>query len=218
MRPCLSALEPFDQRNKQWALAHPQNIHYIVSTTATAYMEWQARYSYYWFKKTQPLTSFYTRLLAAEEMDHLGGEIPTYLTQHFNMTEDNYSAYNKPSSIVQWLEAGNPKNADIVAVMDVDIIMLEDLSHFAVGVQEGSPLSQNGFMWFTNTNSSFDKLAEEFCDHCETVDSLAVPIYIHKNDLRKIAPRWLSNTRKIRDVTKHGLNVKKKKSGSFFFF
>lgn len=68
-------------------------------------------------------------------------------------------------------------------------------------------MSQTGFMWFPNDNSSFDKLAAEFCNDCKVIDSLAVPTFIHKNDLREMAQRWLDKTKEIRKVTRKGLKV-----------
>lgn len=63
--------------------------------TSACILSFCSFFSYYWFRKTQPETSNYTRLLAADKPDHLMDEIPTFLTKHWNISEDNYVAYNK---------------------------------------------------------------------------------------------------------------------------
>jgi len=35
-------------------------------------------------------------------------------------------------------------------------------------------------------------MSQMFCHMCDFVDAIAVPIFVHKNDLRRIAPLWVA--------------------------
>jgi hypothetical protein len=54
--------------------------------------------------------------------------------------------YNKITSIMQWIEAKHdqlPADA-IVCIIDVDVVLLEDISFLAVGVGKGKPRGAKG--------------------------------------------------------------------------
>lgn len=67
-------------------------------------------------------------------------KIPTFvapLPEEF--ATDRYLPYNKIVAVKSWIEAEH-KNLppdQIVAIMDVDIVLLEDLSYLAVDVKKG---------------------------------------------------------------------------------
>lgn len=53
-----------------------------------------------------------------------------------------YVPYNKITSVMQWIMAKHaelPKD-QIVVIIDVDVVLLEDISYFAVNVKKGFPL------------------------------------------------------------------------------
>ena len=40
------------------------------------------------------------------------------------------------------------------------------------------------------TTNRYAALADMFCNSCDFADAIAVPIFIHKNDLKRLAPLW----------------------------
>lgn len=133
-----------------------------------------------------------------------------------------YCRYNKIVSVLEWIKAehANLPPDQIVAIMDVDIVLLEgtswlcifslfsffsviflDLSYLAVDVAKGKPMGAKGFMSFTGEGSMYDRVVERYCPTCQGADPLAVPYFIHKDDLLELAPRWYEMCRKIRRDT-----------------
>jgi len=67
-------------------------------------------------------------------------------------------------------------------------------------VEEGSPIAQQAFYQFDfDKNDEPMQIARRYCQGCTFLDPIAVPIIIHRNDLSRIAPLWLSKTVEIRD-------------------
>lgn len=89
----------------------------------------------------------------------------------------------------------------IVCILDVDVVLLEDISYLAVDVKRGHPLGSKGFMSFAGDDSPYDRMIQRYCKGCKTADPLAVPYIIHKTDLLELAPRWLEKCRELRADT-----------------
>jgi hypothetical protein len=102
---------------------------------------------------------------------------------------------------MQWIMAKHaelPKD-QIVVIIDVDVVLLEDVSYFAVNVKKGSPLGakvtvgflfwsksvlkkSQGFMSFTGEDTPMDRMIKRYCKGCTGADPLAVPYFIHKQE------------------------------------
>merc|ERR1711991_757633 len=67
-----------------------------------------------------------------------------------------------------------------------------------MGVWEGHPIGQKGFMDFLGGDDPASMIMKRYCHFCEFADPLAVPIAIHINDLKKVVHRWLEKTAQIR--------------------
>lgn len=111
---------------------------------------------------------------------------------------------------MQWIVANHAKLPpdQIVVIIDVDVVLLEDISYLAVNVKKGSPLGAKGFMSFTGEDSPMDRMIKRYCKHCTDADPLAVPYFIHKDDLLALAPKWLEKCKEIRKDTLPWSNVK----------
>ncbi|KAJ1495273.1 hypothetical protein T484DRAFT_1763382 [Baffinella frigidus] len=173
-----------------------------------------------------------TRLLSAGGTDYLATEdgIPTHVSPEYKSAPgDVYTPYNKPFSIMRWLEEA-PPTEDVVVVVDPDCLfvgkldtVVEEGSPLDIVVEEGSPVAQQAFYnfdfslkndaaiesWeafynfdFSLKNDAAMEVAKRYCVNCTFVDPIAVPIIIHRRDLMKVAPRWPAKTREIRSNIK----------------
>jgi hypothetical protein len=144
--------------------------------------------------------------LTADHPDSLMDKIPTFMCKppHDLLAKDSYVPYNKITSVMQWIQAKHAElPADqIVVIMDVDVVLLEDISYFAVNVKKGQPLGTKGFMSFTGEDTPMDRMITRYCKGCDGADPLAVPYFIHKDDLLKLAPRWLEKAKVRRRLNK----------------
>jgi hypothetical protein len=211
---CKSALRRRMAIRKQKGEGKP--VHIVFSVTPMAKYEWQSRFFMFWYNQTQTLQrklgGTVTRLLSAAHGDHLMDEIPTFVARSPTdlFAVDNYVPYNKITSVMQWVMEVGPTLPDdaIVCILDVDVVLLEDLSHLMVDVKKGKPMGAHGFMSFPDDNTPFDKTIDRYCHGCTFADPLAVPYIIHKDDLMAVAPRWLEKTKEIRNDTLPWASVK----------
>ncbi len=204
-RTCRSVQKKIDDARKRANAGPP--IHMVFSVDTGKRYEWLAQAFQFWWKRTQDWKvkgSRFTRLLSADRPDHLMDKIPTFVAPlPVEFAHDRYLPYNKIVSVMKWIEAEH-KNLppdQIVAIMDVDIVLLEDLSYLAVDVKKGRPMGAKGFMSFTGEGSMYDKVVERYCPTCKGADPMAVPYFIHKDDLLLLAPKWYEMCRKIRKDT-----------------
>lgn len=194
---------------------HKQNgdgpaLHMIFNVDQGEKYSWLVLFFQHWWNKSQNKAkgSTFTRLLTSETPDSLMDKVPTFLAKPplELFASDRYVPYNKITAIKQWIEATHatlPKD-QIVVIIDVDVVLLEDVSYLAIGVKKGSPMGAKGFMSFTGEDTPMDRMLKRYCNtpNCEQgADPLAVPYFIHKDDLLKLAPRWLEKCKQIRRDT-----------------
>jgi len=136
-----------------------------------------------------------TRLLSATKMDHLK-DIPTHVSASYDFRKDHYVPYNKPLSVSQWLATGQVVE-DVIIIIDPDCCFVHKVD---IMVQEGAPVAQPAFYSFdvNKPNSVPNQIARRYCPKCAFVDPIAVPIIVHRRDIEKIAPLWLSKTEQMR--------------------
>ena len=106
-----------------------------------------------------------------------------------------YASYNKPYSVVAWLKAVEVKEP-YVLMMDTDMILRAPVDPIALGVRRGNVVSAE-YTYLYGTTSGF---AGRFLDkalHHRMAQVGGFHIF-HREDLRAIAPKWLSYTRKVR--------------------
>ena len=162
----------------------------------------------FWFNQTQDLSrSRFTRLLTADKPDELMDKIPTFLCKPpEELRTDNYLPYNKIVSVLEWIEAKHTELSDdtIVVIIDVDVVLLEDISYLAVNVKQGSPMGAKGFMSFTGEDTPMDRMVSRYAPKAAPgfpTPALAVPYFLHKADILALAPRWRLKCREIRADT-----------------
>lgn len=73
-------------------------------------------------------------------------------------------------------------------------------------------------MSFTGEDTPMDRMIKRYCNGCDDgADPLAVPYFIHKDDLLDLAPRWLEKCREIRKDTIPWNQVSSVRLFSLFF-
>ena len=131
-----------------------------------------------------------TRLLSSNGADHLMATVNTHVSPPWDMvrrqlvyyrprhaltipveqSKDPYLPYNKPMSIIHWLQNAKPK-ADVIIIMDPDCLMFKPLDivrHLFVRpprllltprqvVEQGRPIGQKAFFDFHRSASDGDR-------------------------------------------------------------
>jgi hypothetical protein len=179
-------------------------VHVVYSSEDSDYMEWQARFDYYWFEKVGWKNAKLTRLMAASEQPK-SVSVPTHVAPPYNWTDDVYKAYNKPLSIMDWFKHAKPTD-DIVIVVDPDCMFLKPFDMHEL-VSEGKPIAMKALYSFDyrfRDRYIVDRYSILGNFTCTQPDPIAVPVIIHRNDLERLAPLWLKWTELIRADTEDG--------------
>jgi hypothetical protein len=104
---------------------------------------------------------------------------------------DDYPPYNKPYAIARWLEHAEPATEQVL-VLDPDMVFVRP---FVPRVQPGQPLAHD------STYRLLGELARALARHIpapERLQSIAVPLALHRRDLARLAPLWFRDTVRLR--------------------
>lgn len=172
-------------------------VHTVFSCTDTLYQYWQSELLAYTYRKVgQP--GPLTRLVSTNKEVKYPFSEKTFKATDYSIhprSGDKYLAYNKPSALMEWLKQVKPKESTIV-VIDPDCVFL---SKYVGEVLPGKPKA--AYYCYMEPGGELGKLL--ISRHCrrnrELVQSVGIPVVIHRQDLEIVAPRWLEVTREIRD-------------------
>lgn len=170
-------------------------LHTIFSCESSDYQNWQSEALHWSFCKAKQPGKL-TRLLSGESHDSLSSKIDTFLAKPASPdpeTGDNYVPYNKPSSIQQWLENGLPEEETIL-IIDPDCVFVRPIFE---EVDRGRVLAHK--MWYMEPKRH-PGLVERHCRSPDLVASAGIPTFIHRDDLKSLAPLWLNKTRELRST------------------
>ena len=178
-------------------------IYTVFSTTDTPYMQWQSELlEFSWNRVGQP--GELVRLVATDRPDAVPQHrearcVATRPWQIHPFTGDDYSPYNKPASLLEWLYREQPEGT--VLLLDPDCVFRRPVR---TEVPVGRPIGQHwidgpsGLGPCGGLEQNFESLTE-YCDvSLAGVAPVMIPNLIHTADLRRIAPRWLELTGLIR--------------------
>ncbi|KAL0395745.1 UNVERIFIED_CONTAM: Peptidyl serine alpha-galactosyltransferase [Sesamum calycinum] len=187
-------------------LTAPFRIHTLFSVECRNYFDWQTvglMHSYRKALQPGPIT----RLLFCtdEEKRTYKGmdlaptlEVPS-MSKHPN-TGDRYPAINKPAAIVHWLQhSKDAENVDWVVILDVDMLIRSPVIPWKLGGEKGRPVAAYcGYLvGCDNALAKSDRKHPELCDNVGWV------LALHIDDLRALAPIWLSKTQDARQDRAH---------------
>ncbi|KAL0461743.1 UNVERIFIED_CONTAM: Peptidyl serine alpha-galactosyltransferase [Sesamum latifolium] len=173
-------------------LTAPFRIHTLFSVECQNHFDWKTvglMHSYSKALQPGPIT----RLLFCtdEEKRTYKGmdlaptlEVPS-LRKHPN-TGDQYPTINKPAAILHWLKhSKDAENVDWVVILDVDMLIRSPIIPWKLGAEKGRPVAA-------------------YCGkHPELCDNVGQLLALHIDDLRALAPIWLSKTQEARQDRAH---------------
>ncbi|KAL3813856.1 hypothetical protein ACJIZ3_015124 [Penstemon smallii] len=184
----------------------PFRIHTLFSVECQNYFDWQTVGLMHSYRKAQQPGPI-TRLLSCTEEEkkkYRGMELaPTLevpsMSRH-PKTGDWYPAINKPAGIVHWLKhSKDAENVDWVVILDADMIIRGPIVPWELGAEKGRPVSAY-YGYLIGCDNLLAKLHTKHPELCDKVGGL---LAMHIDDLRALAPMWLSKTEEVRDDKAH---------------
>ncbi|KAK8936799.1 hypothetical protein KSP39_PZI012760 [Platanthera zijinensis] len=189
----------------------PWRIHTLFSVECQDYFDWQTVglvHSYHKAQQPGPIT----RLLSCtkEERQHYKGmrlaptfEVPS-MSRH-PKTGDWYPAINKPAGIVHWLKhSKDAENVDWVVILDADMIIRGPIIPWELGAEKGKAFAA----YYGYLIGCDNMLAQLHTKHPKFCDKVGGLLAMHIDDLRALAPMWLSKTEEVREDRAHwGTNL-----------
>ena len=182
----------------------PNSMHVVFSAECNHALTWQAVGLFASHAALRHPGNI-TRLLACSDeqlASYRGlGVGPTFV--HHNMRfghptlidETGYPSYNKPASVMFWLEAVRPTE-EFVALLDTDMLLRAPLDARALGARRGVVVSAE-YSYLVGTTTA---LAERFLDAAQRPLAAQCGGFhiFHRDDLAVIAPLWIEYTRRAR--------------------
>ncbi|KAJ4758010.1 peptidyl serine alpha-galactosyltransferase [Rhynchospora pubera] len=184
----------------------PWRMHTLFSVECQDYFDWQTVGLMHSLQKANhpgPVT----RLLSCTEDElrrYRGMNLaPTMVVPSMSRhphTGDWYPAINKPAGVVHWLEnSQDADNVDWVVILDADMIVRGPLIPWELGAEKGKPVAA----YYGYLKGCDNILAKLHTTHPEWCDKVGGILAMHINDLRALAPLWLSKTEEVRDDRAH---------------
>ncbi|XP_057482575.1 peptidyl serine alpha-galactosyltransferase-like [Actinidia eriantha] len=184
----------------------PWRIHTLFSVECQNYFDWQTVGLMHSFKKARQPGPI-TRLLSCtdqEKRNYRGMDLaPTLevpsMSKH-PKTGDWYPAINKPAGVVHWLKhSKDAQNVDWVVILDADMIMRGPIIPWELGAEKGRPVAA----YYGYLIGCDNLLAQLHTKHPELCDKVGGLLAMHIDDLRALAPMWLSKTEEVREDRAH---------------
>ncbi|XP_044465492.1 peptidyl serine alpha-galactosyltransferase-like [Mangifera indica] len=184
----------------------PYRIHTLFSVECQNYFDWQTVGLMHSFKKSgQP--GPITRLLSCTDKEkkkyrgmHLAPTLEVPSMSRHPKTGDWYPAINKPAGLVHWLKySKDAENVDWVVILDADMVITGPIIPWEVGAEKGRPVAAY-YGYLIGCDNILAKLHTTHPEFCDKVGGL---LAMHIDDLRALAPLWLSKTEEVRDDRAH---------------
>ncbi|KAM5581849.1 peptidyl serine alpha-galactosyltransferase [Rosa sericea] len=188
-----------------------RRVHTLFSVECQDYFDWQTVGLMHSFKKARQPGPI-TRLLSCTDEEkkkyrgmHLAPtfEVPS-MSRH-PKTGDWYPAINKPAGVVHWLKhSKEAKNVDWVVILDADMIIRGPIVPWELGAEKGYAVAAY-YGYLIGCNNILAQLHTKHPEFCDKVGGL---LAMHIDDLRALAPMWLSKTEEVREDRAHwGTNI-----------
>lgn len=189
----------------------PYRIHTLFSVECQNYFDWQTVGLMQSFKKAQQPGPI-TRLLSCTDEEkknyrgmHLAPTLEVPSMSRHPKTGDWYPAINKPAGIVHWLKySKDADDVDWVVILDADMIIRGPIIPWELGAEKGRPVAAY-YGYLVGCDNILAKLHTKHPELCDKVGGL---LAMHIDDLRALAPLWLSKTEEVREDRTHwGTNI-----------
>ncbi|KAK3162762.1 hypothetical protein QOZ80_1BG0093420 [Eleusine coracana subsp. coracana] len=188
------------------AAGEGQRLHTLFSVECGDYFDWQSVGLLHSLRKARQPGDV-TRLLSCTE-DQLSSyrglvightlQVPSF-SRH-PRTGDWYPAINKPAGVVHWLKhSPEADNVDWVVILDADQIVRGPIIPWELGAEKGKPFAA----YYGYLKGCDNILAQLHTAHPEFCDKVGGILAMHIDDLRALAPLWLSKTEEVRQDKSH---------------
>lgn len=185
------------------------DYHVIASGQCNFYQDWQMAVLWWSLRRNWRNVAF-SRLLNCGQDERkkyrYGSLMPTVWAPDWSQhpkTGDKYAPYNKPVGVLEFLKSGSGDlgggsgiREKWIVIVDPDQIIKKPMDN--LNPEKGRPVAQ----LVTFPMKDLDKIVNYLGMKMSDVDKVSVPIIIHQNDLRRVAPLWLKYTEMIRQDAK----------------
>ncbi|GAB2229682.1 hypothetical protein Drorol1_Dr00013933 [Drosera rotundifolia] len=186
----------------------PWRVHTLFSTECQDYFDWQTVGFMHSFRKGKQVGNV-TRLLSCTEDErrrYKGMKLaPTFEVPSMSThprTGDWYPAINKPAGVLHWLKhSQEAQNVDWVVILDADMIIRGPIIPWEIGAEKGRPVAAY-YGYLIGCDNILAKLHTKHPELCDKVGGL---LAMHIDDLRALAPLWLSKSEEVREDRPHWL-------------
>lgn len=203
----------FEGLEHVFALGDVPSYNIAYSCESSSYFGYQVYSNLYGFKQSnQPHGTGYTRLLTS----NTGPDDLTHLVTTFTAKRDpysyRYSPINKPDAVAQWLNSAEAPKEEVIVLIDPDNWLTPgtSLANVVAEVKKGHAVAQPAFY-------QGNPLLQEFFDTyiCESncgfpVATVGIPYFIHREDLKAMAPLWKNYTIKTKEIFDRDPAIRKK--------
>ncbi|PIN17816.1 hypothetical protein CDL12_09520 [Handroanthus impetiginosus] len=179
-------------------LTAPFRIHTLFTAECGYYFDWQTvglMHSYRNARQRGPMTRLLSCTDEEEKKSYRGMDLaPTLEVSSMTIDSKNGDGSYKPAAIIHWLKhSKDADNVDWVVILDPDMIIRAPIIPWELGAEKGRPLvAYHGYL--IECNNVLPKLNMKHSEPCDKFGGL---LAIHIDDLRALAPIWLSKTEEI---------------------
>jgi len=178
------------------------NIHTVFSAECNPIFDWHS-IALFHSHRTSGQPGGITRLLACDAAKletYQGLDIgPTFVHEnqrHYH--SQNYAAFNKPASVMYWTRSGKvPEGVEYVMQLDADMLINRRVIPENIGARLGQVVSAP-YDYLVGTTSGLAERLGVNATRSRMARCGGMHVF-HLDDLTRIAPRWLANTRKVRE-------------------
>lgn len=187
-----------------------RKFHTLVTTNANVYQAWQVRVMYFHWKKQKKICveqetkeepcqmGGFTRVLH-DKPDSLMSEIPTCVVDRLD-NEMGFVVLSRPNAFMQYFEKCDKIEETYVLMAEPDHVYIKPIPNLMIGERPAA------FPFFYIEPSRWPTLVKRFVGNdkmsaqdIEKVDPIgSSPVFIRKDDLKRLAPVWVETTLAIK--------------------
>eukprot|EP01065_Artemidia_motanka_P024547 TRINITY_DN29384_c0_g1_i1.p1 TRINITY_DN29384_c0_g1~~TRINITY_DN29384_c0_g1_i1.p1 ORF type:complete len:671 (+),score=142.36 TRINITY_DN29384_c0_g1_i1:57-2069(+) len=170
----------------------PPRFRVAWSGESSSYFAFQTQANRYAFETTGQAEDggAWLRLMTSSRYDDLSAVFPTFAAKRHPYSR-RYSPLNKGDVLVKWFASADaPGPEEIIVLIDPDNWLLRPLTPHLELVKRGAASAQAA--WYVGSRPSVTEMWKQFCEeNCDWhLDLVAVPIFVHRDDLEVISPLW----------------------------
>jgi hypothetical protein len=169
----------------------------VFSVDESYYLQWQSELLKYSYDQVGQLGNLVRLVASKDKIPEISGISDFYTTDYkiHPYTGEYYPPYNKPASIKEWCNSssGNSK----VMIIDPDCVFVHQWNP-----QKNKNIAEKMFFMGPETPISQEVIKRHCRRNQDLVQPVGVPIFIDKQILTEIAPRWLDLTEEMRSDRK----------------